>query len=246
MKDYLPDIHYKSLSELEGSYWWHVTRLNIAEKIIRDHFSASSDLNVLDYGCGTGGFLFQLNSRLKFKSCIGMDASKQAILYAKQYGSYYCHLEPGDFSLLENKDLIFLMDVMEHIDDDALFLQNVIESMKIGAYLLISVPAHPFLFSSWDVALNHHRRYTKKGLFKLISREGGIISQMTYYLSYLVPPIYLIRVIGRKFYHSNNCEFPPVSPFINRILLQLNWIELKMQSFLPMPIGSTLFAMITK
>lgn len=245
-KDYLPDIHYKSLSDLEGSYWWHVTRINYAEKIIRRHFPVPSDLSVLDYGCGTGGFLFELNKRLKFKSCLGVDASRQAIHYAGLHGGFYMHMEPGNFSVVRNKDLVFLMDVLEHIDDDVSFIGNLLLALETNAYLLISVPAHPFLFSSWDTALNHHRRYSRKGLLELIHRTGGKILYMNYCLSYLSLPILLTRICLNKRFDGCNCEFPPVHPLLNKILLQLNRIEMSMGPYCRIPFGSTLIALVSK
>jgi len=246
MSDYVPDIHYKSLSDLETSYWWHVTRLNITEKVIRNHFSSPSDLNVIDYGCGTGGFLFELNNRLGFKSFLGVDASEQAILYARRYGDYYAHVEPGDFSVFQNMDLVLLMDVLEHIDEDAVLLAKIMGSLKKDACIVISVPAHPFLFSSWDMSLNHYRRYTKKGVLKLVRHSGGNILYMNYYLSYLVLPIYFIRVFRKKYYDSNNCEFPPVNPALNKFFLLLNRFEMFLDSFVPLPMGSSLMAVIAK
>lgn len=246
MKDYLPDIHYKSLSDLEGSYWWHVTRINFAEKVIRRHFPIPSNFNVLDYGCGTGGFLLELNKRLKFKSCLGVDVSKQAIHYAGLHGGLYMHMEPGDFSVVRSRDLVFLMDVLEHIDDDISFLGNLLLSLEANAYLLISVPAHPSLFSSWDTALNHYRRYSRKGLFELIDSTGGKIVYMSYFLSYLSFPILFTRIFLKKRFDACNCEFPPVHPLLNSILLKLNRIEMFMEPYLRIPFGSTLIALISK
>ncbi|MCX5829709.1 MAG: class I SAM-dependent methyltransferase [Deltaproteobacteria bacterium] len=246
MKDYLPDVHYKSLSDLEGSYWWHVTRINFAEKVIRRHFPVTSNLSVLDYGCGTGGFLFELNKRLKFKSCLGVDASKQAIHYAGLHGGFYMHMDPGDFSVVRTRDLVFLMDVLEHIEDDVSFLGNLLLSLETNAYLVISVPAHPFLFSSWDTALNHHRRYSRKGLFDLIDSTGGKIVYMNYFLSYLSLPIFFTRIFLKKRFDKDNCEFPPVHPLLNRVLLELNRIEMIMEPYFRIPFGSTLIALVTK
>lgn len=246
MPDYLPKVHYKSLFDLERLYWWHVSRLNISERIIRDHFPTPSNLNVLDYGCGTGGFLHELNDRLKFKSCLGVDVSNQAIQYAERYGDGYASLKPGDFSVVGNRDLVLLMDVLEHIQDDGTFLRELLESLRSEACLLVSVPAIPFLFSSWDATLNHYRRYSKKSLFKCLSQGGGTIRYINYFMSYLVPPIFWIRTIGKNRYHSNNCEFPQVHPSLNKILLQLNRLEILISSFVPIPAGSTLFALIEK
>lgn len=244
--DYLPKIHYESLATHETTYWWHVTRINLAEKVIKEHLPIPSDLNVLDYGCGTGGFLSEMNNRLKFKSCCGVDASQQAISYARKYGDFYARLEPGDVAVAANKDLIFLLDVLEHIEDDEIFLGNLIEALKTNAHILVTVPAHPFLFSKWDRVLNHYRRYTRKSFSELVNKTGGRILYMNYCLSYLVPPVLFIRVFRKRQFDSDNCEFPPINPALNRMLLLLNRAEIFLESFFSIPMGSTLIALIVK
>jgi hypothetical protein len=156
------------------------------------------------------------------------------------------HVEPGDFSVVRNSDLVFLMDVLEHIDNDISFLGNLLLSMETNAYLLISVPAHPSLFSSWDIALNHYRRYSRKGLSGLIDSAGGKIVYMNYFLSYLCFPIFFTRIFLKKRFDACNCEFPRVHPLLNSILLKLNRIEMSMEPYLRIPFGSTLIALISK
>ncbi len=68
-------------------------------------------------------------------------------------------------------DIIVLLDVIEHVADDFGFLKvNVHSKLNEGGTVLISVPAHPSLFSEHDEFLGHHRRYTRRQLLDLVSK----------------------------------------------------------------------------
>ncbi|MBI5196798.1 MAG: class I SAM-dependent methyltransferase [Nitrospirae bacterium] len=243
--DLLPEVHYESLANLETSYWWHLTRLNRAEYAIRKYFTAPSELNVLDYGCGTGGFLHELNKRFNFKSCLGVDASPLAVQYAKKYGDHYAVINSGDLNPVRGKDLILIMDVMEHIKDDEGFAKSLIDIMSPGAYALIMSPAFPALYSEWDKVLGHYRRYTKKSLGDVLNKSGGTVVCMEYFFSFLVLPIFLRRLL-KKSYKDDNCEFPPVPPVLNRILLFFSRLEMLVSRLIRCPAGTTIICLMKK
>ena len=243
---YLPDEHYESAAKLETSYWWHISRLNWTQRLIKSINIDTSTLNILDYGCGTGGFLYGLNKKLRFKSCLGVDTSDKAIQFARRYGNYFTKLKPGDFRVPDDVNLIFLMDVLEHIENDELLLKSLVGSLKRKTYVLISVPALPCLYSNWDHALGHYRRYTKKSLEELVNKAGGKVKNMKYCFSYSVPIILLKRVILKTSYDEQNCEFPPVPKYINWFLLLLNRLEMFGAKYINYPAGSSLFCLFEK
>jgi SAM-dependent methyltransferase len=73
--------------------------------------------------------------------------------------------------LLGTYDTVFALNVVEHIKDDRLAIFNATKLLKPGGKLIILVPAYQFLYNSFDVALEHYRRYTKKTLNQLIASE---------------------------------------------------------------------------
>ena len=68
-------------------------------------------------------------------------------------------------------DTVFALNVVEHIKDDQLAIINAKKLLRVNGKLIILVPAFQFLYNSFDTALEHFRRYTKKSLNKLISSE---------------------------------------------------------------------------
>ena len=81
-------------------------------------------------------------------------------------------------------DVIFLMDVLEHIDFERPFLGQIHDKLKDDGLLFITVPAFAFLFSSHDEALHHYRRYAAKDLIALI-RDDYVILEGFYFYSVL-------------------------------------------------------------
>ncbi|MBT8231061.1 MAG: class I SAM-dependent methyltransferase [Saprospiraceae bacterium] len=75
----------------------------------------------------------------------------------------------------ENYDTIFALNVVEHIKDDNLAIVNCKKLLKNGGQLVILVPAYQWMYNSFDTALEHYRRYTKKRLNGLLSKHLNII-----------------------------------------------------------------------
>ena len=68
-------------------------------------------------------------------------------------------------------DIVILLDVLEHIEDDLKFLENdVVPRLRPESKIVISVPAHPSLFTSHDTFLGHYRRYTRHHLLEVSGR----------------------------------------------------------------------------
>lgn len=68
----------------------------------------------------------------------------------------------------QSLDMVLLMDVLEHVQDDRELLEDVLRKVKPGGYLLITVPAFPFLFSAHDRVRGHFRRYRRRQLHALL------------------------------------------------------------------------------
>ena len=69
-------------------------------------------------------------------------------------------------------DLLLSMEVLEHIQDDAAALRNWFDLIRPGGHLLLSVPAHPHLFSAEDEMAGHYRRYSRKPLIRQLEEIG--------------------------------------------------------------------------
>jgi SAM-dependent methyltransferase len=78
-------------------------------------------------------------------------------------------------------DTIFALNVVEHIENDHLALQNLSTLLKPGGRLIILVPAYQGLFNSFDHHLGHFRRYTKSSLSNVMTKCGLSVERSFYF-----------------------------------------------------------------
>lgn len=78
-------------------------------------------------------------------------------------------------------DSVIYVNVLEHIEDHKLELENAYKSLNKGGHLLIFVPALPWLYSNLDKQVGHFRRYMKKDLVVLTQQSGFSIVKARYF-----------------------------------------------------------------
>jgi SAM-dependent methyltransferase len=98
----------------------------------------------------------------------------------------------------QSLDTIILVNVLEHIEDDADTLRQFSRILRPGGNLLLFVPALPFLFSDMDQVLGHHRRYLLKGLRKGVESAGLELVRSRYFDLLGILPWFLVNTLGRK------------------------------------------------
>jgi SAM-dependent methyltransferase len=77
----------------------------------------------------------------------------------------------ADLNVKEKFDAILYMDVLEHIKDDAAELALAAQHLKTNGALLVLAPALPWLYTPFDAAIGHYRRYTRNSL-RSIAPQG--------------------------------------------------------------------------
>ncbi|MCK2087413.1 class I SAM-dependent methyltransferase [Thauera aromatica] len=131
-------------------------------------------------------------------------------------------------------DLVLLMDVLEHVDDDVDFLELYAEKVPTGARFLISVPAFYFLWSSHDIFLEHKRRYTLSQIENIAIRAGLTVLRGAYYFGAVFPIAAAIRLFGRITKSRNipdRSQLSPHNPITNSILATICRLELPLMKF---------------
>jgi hypothetical protein len=92
--------------------------------------------------------------------------------------------------------LVLLMDVLEHVDDDAALLRDAVSRCRAPARFFITAPAHQGLWSGHDEFLGHRRRYTLNGL-EAVARGAGLrVDSGYYYFGLLLAPAWLKRRVA--------------------------------------------------
>ena len=128
-----------------------------------------------------------------------------------------------------NADLVLLMDVLEHVDNDLALIRSSLAGADPGAYVLISVPAFPSLFSAHDRFLEHRRRYTIRSLESLVSAAGLEILSTRYFFAFILPLVAAIRFFERD--STPKSSLKEHSPAVNEVLTVAHRIELPLFRF---------------
>lgn len=85
------------------------------------------------------------------------------------------------YAYKEKFDCVFLLNVIEHIEDDKLSIKNCRYLLKPGGHLILLAPAYSWLFGTFDKQLGHFRRYTIKTMSDLLQTQNFQISSGSYF-----------------------------------------------------------------
>jgi len=167
-----------------------------------DSAGIHEDAYCCEIGCGVGIFLAYLEKR--GLRAVGIDLSKEAVEIAqKRFTSGLISVRNQDIYDLKDKfDVIFMFEVMEHIQDDQELLTYISNNLlKERGALFLSVPAKQKLYSKGDIYYGHLRRYEKKDLRQKLIKAG--LPPIIFW-SFGLLPITIIcqHFIFRKFYDS--------------------------------------------
>lgn len=159
---------------------------------------------VIDLGCGTGAQALYLAQ--EGFDVIGIDGSKEMLNMARTQAR---SLKITNIQFIQNtlKDLaeegktfpqIICLDVIEHIDNDIEALEHINKLLTPKGKLVLTVPAHQYLYSKRDKDIGHYRRYSKSELIDKIEKTGFEISRCRYWnlLGYLLTFV-LLKVNGK-------------------------------------------------
>jgi hypothetical protein len=94
----------------------------------------------------------------------------------------------------DEADLVLLMDVLEHLDDDVGLVRWHADRARIGTRFIVSVPAFSWLWSRHDDFLEHRRRYTLPRLFRVLSDAGLSPVAGFYFFATLFPAVAVQRL----------------------------------------------------
>ncbi|MEW4488518.1 class I SAM-dependent methyltransferase [Thalassoglobus sp. JC818] len=236
--------HLDELKDLEESYWWHVAKRDLAVRLLNKHFPAPGKL--VEGGVGSARNL--MTFREMGYDVQGFDVMPESVEIAESRG-----LKAGLHDLaqpwpVEDNSLraVVLLDVIEHIEDPVAVLKNVHTALEPGGGAIITVPAYQWMFSDWDEALGHYRRYTMKMLRKQATEAGLQVKRLTHWNAFTLPAAVAVRSYEKIVPRQRSAEFPRVSNTTNGMLLRLAAAERWMMDRVPVPVGLSVVGVLTK
>src|SRR5215472_2261517 len=176
-------------------HFWIRRRFEVTRRLADAEIRNSN--HVAEIGCGNG--LLQKDVEDRYGKLVAGFELNQLALEKNISGNspLYCYdIHQRNPEFRSHFDLIFLFDVLEHIDDESGFLQSVKFHIARSGHLLINVPAHQRLYSDYDRAAGHVRRYSARQLRNVVERNGFRVRAFTYWGLPLVPLLLLRKAMS--------------------------------------------------
>ena len=234
-------VLYEQMAELDEVHWWYVARRKVLKSLIERRVHLPANARVLEVGCGTGHNLAMLGSFGRIDA-VELDPEARAVA-EKRLGRKISSARLPALRGIERGayDLVAALDVVEHIDDDSATMKSLASCLKPGGKLVVTVPAHQWMWSRHDELNHHKRRYSKQALRKLIEDSPLKLEVVGYFNSILFPLAVAARLASKASGKSGGEESLPVKP-VNYLFERVFAAERGLVGRVPLTPGLSLFA----
>lgn len=174
-----------------GRHWYYRSKAAALRRAV----AGLAPRRLLDIGAGSGFFSRHLLAETAAESALCVDIGYPAdrddsvagkpVLYRRDTGPTDC-------------DLVLMMDVLEHVDDDRGLVRHYAAKVPPGAHFLVTVPAFAFLWSGHDIFLEHKRRYRLPEIEAAMRDAGLEIVRGAYYFGFIFPLAAAVRLADRN------------------------------------------------
>lgn len=238
-------------NRIEKEHWWWEGRRELIKNLLQGRHPE----RILDIGCGTGETLTYLSTLFPKAKLYGIDTSSKAVSYAKRRGhpniykanAYRLPFRDNYF------DVVLFLDVLEHIERDALAIGEAKRVLKSDGSIIITAPALSFIWSEHDVGQGHKRRYTRYEIRKLAFQNKLKVAFLGYFNFFLSPLIIAIRLLSRirpfrwlaDYDRSVNYDIANMGA-VNHFLSAVFINEIKLLKYIRYPLGVSVSAELIK
>ncbi len=187
----MDDSELQAMLRHDEHHWWYRGRRRVLRAAL-ERCQVPHDARLLDAGCGSGRTLDDL-ARLGTVS--GVDLSPDSVAAARARGHEDVRVAAVEELPFDDAtfDVVTCLDVIEHTPDDRRTLTELRRVTRPGGVLIVTVPAHPRLWSGHDVVNRHFRRYRRRDLRAAAVGAGWDLQLDTYFNSLLLGPAAVIR-----------------------------------------------------
>lgn len=197
---------FDSLRAMQQDHFWYRGRHRFLLRALRNELLCcgrdGQSGRAVDLGGGCGGWVRYLADRQPdaFAELALADSSLHALEYAREIvppdtPRYQCDLLQLGWT--DRWDVAFLLDVLEHIPDDAAALRSIRQSLAPGGLLFVTTPALRCFWTWNDEAAHHQRRYSKADFRRLADQTGFKLLDARYFIFFLSPLMMAVRWMAR-------------------------------------------------
>jgi 2-polyprenyl-3-methyl-5-hydroxy-6-metoxy-1,4-benzoquinol methylase len=261
--DEYDEYGFDLLFRMQREHFWYRGRHRFLLAALKMELASldapASTLSAIDLGAGCGGWIDYLLTRSvpRFGELALADSSLRALEYAATViGSQLprFHVELRDLGWKERWDIVFLLDVLEHIQDHSSVVQQICQCLRPNGLLFLTAPALDFFWSYNDELARHQRRYSLQDMQSLAHQCQLTLTKVRYFMFILSPLLYFSRLHGLKPGTTSRAEIKeflarthriPSKP-VNALLKWIFALETPLGLWLPFPWGTSVLGIFQK
>jgi len=240
---------YGHIDRIQERHWWFRGRRYLLEKLITKYLAGLPVDKALDIGTATGYNLKLLQRYARQTFTVDPSDLAEALVRKNSPESVFIKAAFPNVELPHQFEIITSLDSLEHIENDHGSIAKVENLLAPGGIAILMVPAYPFLWSEQDRVLEHHRRYLKRRLIRLIQANSNLkIEYVSYFNSALFLPITAYRLFRKvvNIFPGKSDDIIFKSTFFDRLMYPLFKTELTVLPRLKYPFGISLVAVLRK
>jgi SAM-dependent methyltransferase len=237
--DGFPQESFEVLASVEASNFWFRARNDIILWALRKYFPGFHSM--LEVGCGTGFVLSAIDQAFPNARIAGSEIYTAGLAFAAKRlpGVELLQMDARKLPYEAEFEVIAAFDVIEHILEDELVLQNFHRALKPGGGCLITVPQHQWLWSHVDETACHKRRYSASELHAKVNTAGFRIVRSTAFVTLLLPLMLASRILARRKGQADDQELV-LKPALDRTLEAImNFECLLIKAGISLPFGGS-------
>jgi SAM-dependent methyltransferase len=218
--------YFPELAKLEADNFWFIARNQLILHALRTYKPAARSF--FEVGCGTGFVLSGIAKVLPNIALSGSEIFMDGLSHAAARipSAHFMQMDARHVPFQEEFDAIGAFDVLEHIEEDETVLAQLYNALKPEGVLFLTVPQHPWLWSTVDDYACHVRRYTRSEIETKVRESGFEILRSTSFVSILLPVMMLSRELQKRKTEIVPADELKINAFLNNIFLGLLRFEL--------------------
>ncbi len=254
---------FQFLLKMQEQHFWYLGRHRFLLRALTDALSDARQEHHLgiDLGGGCGGwirYLQRCQPGLFQELALGDSSLDSLQMAANVVETSVCRYQLDIRELpacWRNRwDVTFLLDVLEHLEDDVQVMRQIGSILRPGGFLLVTTPALDFFWSSNDALVHHVRRYRRADFAKLADQSGLELIRTRYFMFWLSPLLVLRRLkridVQRLSEEERHAllerEHRIQPPWLNRTLATIFAAETPLGLRIPFPWGTSVLALFQK
>jgi SAM-dependent methyltransferase len=239
------DTNATILAEADRSHWWFRSKAALVATAL---WRTSRPLHgrgwLVDIGGGAGGVT----------ALLGWPPDRLAVLEGNPALATQAHTSHGlaaTRALVDQvpladgaAEVVCLLDVIEHLHDPVAALREAARVLEPGGRLVVTVPAHQWLWSAADEHLGHVRRYTRPALRAELAMSGFEPVLLAHVFSWLVLPVLVTRKLRRT--GSPELGLDRTSFTLDMAAMALTWAERQLLGRVGVPFGTSILCVAVR